>query len=117
MDGTDLAKSLFFQAEDGIRDGHVTGVQTCALPICSWARRPWNFFLSPQDIGLVYHVRDAPLGARGHSAFDDAERPEPRDAQEIGRASCRERGWMWVAAGDVEKNASHDGVIRSVGVR
>src|SRR5439155_3757485 len=24
-----------FQAEDGIRDGHVTGVQTCALPICS----------------------------------------------------------------------------------
>src|SRR5207253_8501094 len=22
------------QAEDGIRDGHVTGVQTCALPIC-----------------------------------------------------------------------------------
>src|SRR5207253_6233306 len=24
----------FFQAEDGIRDGHVTGVQTCALPIC-----------------------------------------------------------------------------------
>src|SRR5690625_5539804 len=25
---------FFFQAEDGIRDGHVTGVQTCALPIC-----------------------------------------------------------------------------------
>src|SRR5690625_2015869 len=25
--------SLFFQAEDGIRAGHVTGVQTCALPI------------------------------------------------------------------------------------
>src|SRR5439155_18878950 len=24
---------LLFQAEDGIRDGHVTGVQTCALPI------------------------------------------------------------------------------------
>src|SRR5690625_6925153 len=24
---------VFFQAEDGIRDGHVTGVQTCALPI------------------------------------------------------------------------------------
>src|SRR6266511_4764440 len=29
----------FFQAEDGIRDFHVTGVQTCALPICS---RPWS---------------------------------------------------------------------------
>src|SRR5689334_25179227 len=26
---------FFFQAEDGIRDGTVTGVQTCALPICS----------------------------------------------------------------------------------
>src|SRR5207253_6575834 len=36
---TDLHSSFifffffFFQAEDGIRDGHVTGVQTCALPI------------------------------------------------------------------------------------
>src|SRR6266508_4888537 len=29
---------FFFQAEDGIRDGHVTGVQTCALPI-SWRCR------------------------------------------------------------------------------
>src|SRR5437660_11031249 len=27
---------FFFQAEDGIRDGHVTGVQPCALPI--WTR-------------------------------------------------------------------------------
>src|SRR6266496_3416941 len=26
--------SFFFQAEDGIRDLYVTGVQTCALPIC-----------------------------------------------------------------------------------
>src|SRR5690625_2878878 len=43
---------FFFQAEDGIRDGHVTGVQTCALPI-SWheslsaedpARLPMNSF-------------------------------------------------------------------------
>src|SRR5690606_915278 len=28
-----LVCSFFFQAEDGIRDFHVTGVQTCALPI------------------------------------------------------------------------------------
>src|SRR6266581_6161037 len=27
------AAIFFFQAEDGIRDGRVTGVQTCALPI------------------------------------------------------------------------------------
>src|SRR5690348_18162731 len=31
---------FFFQAEDGIRDGRVTGVQTCALPIC--LSRPEN---------------------------------------------------------------------------
>src|SRR5690606_40166704 len=30
---------FFFQAEDGIRDFHVTGVQTCALPILSNPRR------------------------------------------------------------------------------
>src|SRR5256885_16880804 len=28
---------FFFQAEDGIRDYKVTGVQTCALPICAVA--------------------------------------------------------------------------------
>src|SRR6266481_8008204 len=28
-----LVERFFFQAEDGIRDGTVTGVQTCALPI------------------------------------------------------------------------------------
>src|SRR5690625_7793593 len=31
---------FFFQAEDGIRDGHVTGVQTCALPILLRYRVP-----------------------------------------------------------------------------
>src|SRR5271168_1470020 len=31
---------FFFQAEDGIRDRTVTGVQTCALPI--WLRNPWG---------------------------------------------------------------------------
>src|SRR5256885_12606849 len=32
------AFSFFFQAEDGIRDYKVTGVQTCALPIFETAR-------------------------------------------------------------------------------
>src|SRR5690606_39866766 len=72
---------FFFQAEDGIRAFHVTGVQTCALPI----------FL-------------AALG--GCSAPDAAEPPAPPPPppppaaclldtaalEEIGRASCRERG-------------------------
>src|SRR5256885_11954355 len=30
---------FFFQAEDGIRDYKVTGVQTCALPICRSSAR------------------------------------------------------------------------------
>src|SRR5256885_12357928 len=34
---------FFFQAEDGIRDYKVTGVQTCALPICgSELHEKWN---------------------------------------------------------------------------
>src|SRR2546422_7663669 len=34
---------FFFQAEDGIRDVAVTGVQTCALPILDrWWRPRWN---------------------------------------------------------------------------
>src|SRR6266487_6376559 len=37
-----LSSVFFFQAEDGIRDGRVTGVQTCALPIsgCDPPRAP-----------------------------------------------------------------------------
>src|ERR1022692_5178905 len=37
----DVGFVFFFQAEDGIRDYKVTGVQTCALPIC---RRGWDGF-------------------------------------------------------------------------
>src|SRR5690625_5337850 len=48
---------FFFQAEDGIRDGHVTGVQTCALPISEVLRdtnsislsKP-HCFITPTDI-------------------------------------------------------------------
>src|SRR5690348_18043357 len=39
---------FFFQAEDGIRDGRVTGVQTCALPIfyaeSLMNLRPWKLW-------------------------------------------------------------------------
>src|SRR5258707_15121152 len=36
---------FFFQAEDGIRDIGVTGVQTCALPIYDWPDSFWNYDL------------------------------------------------------------------------
>src|SRR6266702_8973093 len=41
---------FFFQAEDGIRDGHVTGVQTCALPISLWRPRG----KTDEDATVVY---------------------------------------------------------------
>src|SRR5690606_40332529 len=39
---------FFFQAEDGIRHFHVTGVQTCALPISLIVKRPAGTFLDAQ---------------------------------------------------------------------
>src|SRR5256884_3692251 len=38
-----ICSLFFFQAEDGIRDVAVTGVQTCALPISSGIWRPLGF--------------------------------------------------------------------------
>ena len=37
---------FFFQAEDGIRDYKVTGVQTCALPICVFSKFHWCGWLA-----------------------------------------------------------------------
>src|SRR5690606_41467300 len=55
------------QAEDGIRDFHVTGVQTCALPI---------YGLTQSDLGQVqecalvqeFHAADRPNGQRARDA-------------------------------------------------
>src|SRR5690606_40380494 len=50
---------FFFQAEDGIRDFHVTGVQTCALPICQLlpdspvAAQVRRFLLSAEESAAV----------------------------------------------------------------
>src|SRR5437870_12159623 len=51
---------FFFQAEDGIRDGHVTGVQTCALPIS--AKREFATFGAGavgQNLTLLHAVANA----------------------------------------------------------
>src|SRR5207249_5442274 len=38
VNGVSISVYFFFQAEDGIRDRNVTGVQTCALPISPYSR-------------------------------------------------------------------------------
>src|SRR2546430_10200190 len=44
--------SVWFQAEDGIRDLTVTGVQTCALPIFRYAVRSlWKIQLELRNVG------------------------------------------------------------------
>src|SRR2546425_2399029 len=87
---------FFFQAEDGIRDKLVTGVQTCALPIyyapvarpARSARRSRHPTCRPgprrarRDRGTARLAR-----ARDRLAVVEA----PGDRDEIGRASCRER--------------------------
>src|SRR5690606_40634374 len=93
-----------FQAEDGIRDFHVTGVQTCALPIC---------FPHPLLVDLPFETdqslvelaaQEAEPGLSGEeefrsefpAAFDGPARKRGglehlTELAEIGRASCRER--------------------------
>mgnify|MGYP006982554502 CR=1 FL=1 len=54
---------FFFQAEDGIRDRLVTGVQTCALPISSNRTLPWRAGASPMML-LSAVVFPAPFRPR-----------------------------------------------------
>src|SRR5256885_8314238 len=51
---------FFFQAEDGIRDYKVTGVQTCALPI-SMGDATGGFDLREQGVDEIHVGRDADL--------------------------------------------------------
>src|SRR5699024_11657718 len=48
-----LISIFFFQAEDGIRDRNVTGVQTCALPISKYNQKLWKFqcYLGKTEFG------------------------------------------------------------------
>src|SRR5690606_40543410 len=75
---------FFFQAEDGIRPFHVTGVQTCALPIFALAypdRERWSSGRAGER---------AELDPRGEQLVDLVV-AGVGVCGEIGRASCRER--------------------------
>src|SRR5256885_10436353 len=90
-----VAHFFFFQAEDGIRDYKVTGVQTCALPIYPRGlleRRRGNERLCRET--RLGDAEEQRLGSRRldallhHPLVHLAER---QLVHEIGRASCRER--------------------------
>src|SRR5438034_6036904 len=51
--------AFFFQAEDGIRDHCVTGVQTCALPISTLCREDFDATAAEESYteGVVDHLR------------------------------------------------------------
>src|SRR2546430_5303685 len=86
---------FFFQAEDGIRDLTVTGVQTCALPIfhlvtgkrLAWDKTMHDFPSTDQ----LSHQRQR-LGELllSWQAIDETRLATALEIQ-IGRASCRER--------------------------
>src|SRR5688500_20331758 len=82
---------FFFQAEDGIRDYKVTGVQTCALPILlsSYYLSKWTH--KPVQWGYPISISFEP------TTSCNLRCPEcPSGLREIGRASCRERVKIWV---------------------
>src|SRR2546422_1263851 len=90
---------FFFQAEDGIRDVAVTGVQTCALPICAGRRRQRRDLpgLPPRRMegaaccnGSLRRESRASSGGPGptHGSGTSGERSEERRVGE----ECRSRG-------------------------
>src|SRR5262249_62108171 len=85
---------FFFQAEDGIRDWSVTGVQTCALPISGFrpARRHRR--------GLSRRCRRAGRKPGRKAARWLAHR---QCSAQIGRASCRERVEISVGSVSLKK--------------
>src|SRR5207253_7374637 len=72
---------FFFQAEDGIRDGHVTGVQTCALPILSQRRsgscREFVASRPQRSRSTVVSRSPSPSTARGTSDPRSSRSPKP----------------------------------------
>src|SRR5207248_6929086 len=83
--GLPAAKLIFFfQAEDGIRDRTVTGVQTCALPISV------HLDLLHDHVTAV-GGRDVIVKKIQMDRMKEADAREVIRWEEIGRASCRER--------------------------
>src|SRR3712207_8135304 len=90
--------NFFFQAEDGIRDIGVTGVQTCALPISSGMKREWAH---PETIVLhagyrsdaAVHAVSVPIYQTIAYEFESAQHAEKLFRSEERRVGkeCRSR--------------------------
>src|SRR5699024_11863072 len=101
----DFVKFFFFQAEDGIRDRNVTGVQTCALPISPRAASPAAAPRAPVAArGGAAARRRLGMGGLVSAAGTDRAAALGCARLQIGRASCRGRGEMWVLAVAVGEN-------------
>src|SRR5690348_17698153 len=88
-----LAYVFFFQAEDGIRVGRVTGVQTCALPISLYEleRAPTDLPGLLQDI-RAHDVRRHQVGRELNAAEAQRHRIGHRvDEQRLGQPRSEER--------------------------
>src|SRR2546429_5013325 len=86
---------FFFQAEDGIRDVAVTGVQTCALPISEECQAQAKNIKGQNSLGPKREEADRMLRQGGIFLFRFGRGKETLHSQngavKIGRASCRER--------------------------
>src|SRR2546430_14872787 len=76
---------FFFQAEDGIRDLTVTGVQTCALPITFWSSR-WPSLAGLRETPRTAIVRGAKIGSS--PAITPADGPRLANPAISPLASC-----------------------------
>src|SRR5947207_10617903 len=84
---------FFFQAEDGIRDHCVTGVQTCALPISEhlFPKNLTRTRIERAETPIHISVKNQISRRCQHSALARSILLVIPDNLEIGRASCRER--------------------------
>src|SRR5207253_8556775 len=78
---------FFFQAEDGIRDGHVTGVQTCALPIFE-ADPASEYAFYAEAISLLADLHLSPPGDL--PPYDMAVYQRRSEERRVGK-ECRSR--------------------------
>src|SRR5207244_8056199 len=79
--------AFFFQAEDGIRDDLVTGVQTCALPICAVGTEAAR----AAGGGRPQLATPQPVARRERGALALAERRRARRESREGRDRSEER--------------------------